>query len=51
MMPAGINKQVMSAGPSQPQESPNPYDSLFSSDLEDEEIVKQIVVTDKGSKA
>ena len=44
-------KQVTTGDPSQPQGSPNPYDLLFSSDSEDEEVVKQIVVTDKGSKA
>ena len=46
-----MTKQVMTGDSSQPQGSSNPYDLLFSSDSEDEEVVKQIVVTDKGSKA
>ena len=43
--------QQVTNGVRQPQESPNQYDLLFSSDSENEEVVKQIVVTDKGSKA
>ena len=35
----------------QPKESPDPYDLLFSSDSEAGETVKQIVVTDKGTRA
>lgn len=46
-----VMKQVTTGAPSQPQDSPDPYDLLFSSDSEDEDVVKQIVVTDKGSKA
>ena len=46
-----MTKQVTTTAANQPEESPDPYDLLFSSDSEDEEAVKQIVVTDKGSKA
>ena len=46
-----VTKQVTTGDSGQPQGSPNPYDLLFSSDSEDEEVVKQTVVTDKGSKA
>ena len=34
----------------QPEESLDPLDLLFSSDSEDEEAIRQVVVTDKGSK-
>lgn len=46
-----VAKQVTTKAADQPEESPDPYDLLFSSDTEDEEAVKQIVVTDKGSRA
>ena len=46
-----MTRQLTTGVSSQPQESPDPYDLLFSSDFEDEEVMKQIVVTDKGSKA
>ena len=46
-----VAKQVMTKVADQPEESPDPYDLLLSFDTEDEEVVKQIVVTDKGSRA
>ena len=46
-----LAKQVTSKVTNQPRKSPDPYDFLFSSDSEGEEVMKQITVVDKGSKA
>lgn len=46
-----VTQQVTTKVADQPKESPDPYDLLFSSDSEDGEAVKQIMVTDKGSRA
>lgn len=45
-----VTIQVTTDNASLSGEQPTPYDLLFSSDSE-EEAVKQVVVTDKGSKA
>ena len=47
-----VTKQVtVNALPDGGTKCPNPYDLLFSSDSEDEEAVRQIRVTDQGSKS
>ena len=49
--PTATKQVTINALPDGGAERPNPYDLLFSSDSEDEEAVRQIRVTDQGSKS